>query len=81
MILAKQEFGLHCSLVMCTDTYPGAITDNDLTAGCGVLDMIKDKGATVLTDNNNNNNRRPVSCQRFVPQSPTNEVLCAVRGK
>lgn len=35
---------------MCTDTYPGAITDNDLTAGCGVLDIIKEKGATVLTD-------------------------------
>ena len=38
------------SLVMCTDTYPGAITDNDLTADCGVLDMIKEKGSTVLTD-------------------------------
>jgi hypothetical protein len=38
------------SLVMCTDTYPGSITDNDLTEDCGVLDMIKDKGATVLTD-------------------------------
>lgn len=38
------------SLVMCTDTYPGAITDNALTAECGVLDMIKDKEAKVLTD-------------------------------
>ena len=28
------------SLVMCTDTYPGATTDNELTADCGVLDMI-----------------------------------------
>lgn len=35
---------------MCTDTYPGSITDNDLTKDCGVLDMIKDKSATVLTD-------------------------------
>ena len=38
------------SLVMCTDTYAGSISDNDLTADCGVLDMIQDKGATVLTD-------------------------------
>ena len=38
------------SLVMCTDTYPGSITDNDLTSECGVLDMIKEKGTTVLTD-------------------------------
>ena len=35
---------------MCTDTYPGSITDNDLTSDCGVLDMIKEKGTTVLTD-------------------------------
>ncbi|KAL9970420.1 hypothetical protein ACROYT_G022795 [Oculina patagonica] len=27
-----------------------ATTDNELTADCGVLDMIQDKGATVLTD-------------------------------
>ena len=38
------------SLVMCTDTYPRSITDNDLTSECGVLDMIKEKGTTVLTD-------------------------------
>ena len=38
------------SLVMCTDTYAGSITDKDLTSGCGVLDMIKEKGTTVLTD-------------------------------
>ena len=38
------------NLVMCTDTCPVAITDNDSTEHCGVLDMIKDKGATVLTD-------------------------------
>ena len=38
------------SLVMCTDTYAGSISDNDLTADCGVLDMIQDEGATVLTD-------------------------------
>lgn len=38
------------SVVMCTDTYPGEITDNDLTEQCGVLDMIKEKGTTVLTD-------------------------------
>ena len=38
------------TLVMCTDTYAGSISDNDLTADCGVLDMIQDKGATVLTD-------------------------------
>ena len=38
------------NLVMCTDTYPGSITDNDLTSECGVLDMIKEKGTTVLTD-------------------------------
>ena len=37
-------------LVMCTDAYPGSITDNDLTSDCGVLDMIKEKGTTVLTD-------------------------------
>ena len=37
------------SLVMCTDTYPGSITD-DLTEDCGVLDMTKDHGGTVLTD-------------------------------
>ncbi|KAL9953682.1 hypothetical protein ACROYT_G041135 [Oculina patagonica] len=37
-------------LVMCTDTYPGAITDNELTSDSGVLDMIKEKGTTVLTD-------------------------------
>ena len=35
---------------MCTDTYAGSISDNDLTADCGVLDMIQDEGATVLTD-------------------------------
>ena len=28
---------LHGSLVMCTDTYAGSISDNDLTADCGVL--------------------------------------------
>ena len=33
------------TLVMCTDTYA-----NDLTADCGVLDMIQGKGATLLTD-------------------------------
>lgn len=38
------------SLVVCTDSYPGSITDNDLTSDCGVLDMIKEKGTTVLTD-------------------------------
>ena len=38
------------TLDMCTDTYAGSISDNDLTADCGVLDMIQDKGATVLTD-------------------------------
>ena len=38
------------SLVMCTDTYAGPISDNDLTADCGVIDMIQDEGATVLTD-------------------------------
>ena len=36
--------------VMCTDTYPGGITDNELTEQCGVLDMVKEKGTTVLTD-------------------------------
>ena len=41
---------LYGSLVMCTDTYAGSISDNDLTADCGVLDMIQDEGATVLTD-------------------------------
>ena len=46
MILAKQE--LH--LVMCTDKYAGSVTDNALTTYCGVLDMIQDKGATLLTD-------------------------------
>ena len=35
---------------MCTDTYAGLISDNDLTADCGVIDMIQDEGATVLTD-------------------------------
>ena len=35
---------------MCTDTYAGSISDNDLTADCGVPDMIQDEGATVLTD-------------------------------
>lgn len=38
------------SLVMCTGTYPGSITDSDLTSDCGVLDVIKEKGTTVLTD-------------------------------
>ena len=38
------------SLVMCTDTYAGSISDNDLTADCGVIDMTQDEGATVLTD-------------------------------
>ena len=38
------------SLVMCTDMYAGSVTDSDLTADCGVLDMIQEKGATVLTD-------------------------------
>ena len=38
------------SLVMCTDTYPGWITDSDLASDCGVLDMIKEKGTTVLTN-------------------------------
>lgn len=33
--------------VLCT---AGSVTDNDLTADCGVLDMIQDIGATVLTD-------------------------------
>lgn len=37
-------------LVMCTDTYPGGVTDNELTEQCGVLDMVKEKGTTVLTD-------------------------------
>ena len=36
---------------MCTDTYAGSVTDNDLTADCGVLDTIHGKGATLLTDN------------------------------
>ena len=35
---------------MCTDTYAGSISDNDLTADCGVLDMIQEEGPTVLTD-------------------------------
>ena len=35
---------------MCTHTYPGSITNNDLTSDCGVLDIIKEKGTTVLTD-------------------------------
>lgn len=38
------------SLVMCTDTYPGSLTDNDLTLDRGVLDVIKEKGITVLAD-------------------------------
>ena len=33
--------------VLCT---VGSVTDNDLTADCGVLDMMQDIGATVLTD-------------------------------
>ena len=38
------------SLVLCTDTYAGSISDSDLTADCGALDIIQDEGATVLTD-------------------------------
>ena len=38
------------TLVMCTDTYANSISDDDLTADCGVLDMIQGKGATLLTD-------------------------------
>jgi len=35
---------------MCTDTYAGSVTDNDLTADCGALDMMHGKGAALLTD-------------------------------
>jgi len=35
---------------MCTDTYPGSVTDSDLTSDSGFLDMIKEKDTTVLTD-------------------------------
>ena len=35
---------------MCTDAYLGSITDNDLTSDCGVLDLVREKGTTVLTD-------------------------------
>ena len=52
----------HASLVMCTDTYAGSISDNDLTADWGVLDMIQDEGATVLTDKGFG--IEDVSCQR-----------------
>ena len=42
--------GFHLLCLMCTDTYRGSVTDNDLTADGGVLDMIQDKGATMLTN-------------------------------
>jgi len=35
---------------MCIGPYPGSVTNSDLTSDCGVLDMIKEKGTTVLTD-------------------------------
>ena len=39
----------YSGLVICTDTYPGAVTDKDLYEQCGPLDMIKDKSDRVLT--------------------------------
>jgi len=35
---------------MCNDTYPGSVPDSDVTSDCGAIDMIKEKGTTVLTD-------------------------------
>ena len=37
------------SLLQCSDTYPGTISDNDITEQCGVLDMVN-RGSVVLTD-------------------------------
>ena len=39
----------HGSLLQCSDTYPGTISDNDITEQCGVLDMVR-RGSVVLTD-------------------------------
>ena len=47
--------------VLCR-TYAGSISDNDLPADCGVLNMIQDEGATVLTDKGFG--IEDVSCQR-----------------
>ena len=63
---------------MCTDTYAGSISDNDLTADCGVLDMIQDEGATVLTDKGFG--IEDVSCQRPFTQSSTKEISGSVQG-
>ena len=57
---------------MCTDTYAGSISDNDLTAYWGVLDMIQDEGATVLTDKGFG--IEDVSCQRPFTQSSAKEI-------
>jgi len=37
------------SLLQCSDTYPGTISDSDITEQSGVLDMVQ-KGSVVLTD-------------------------------
>ncbi|XP_022786975.1 uncharacterized protein LOC111327131 [Stylophora pistillata] len=37
------------SLLQCSDTYPGTISDNDITEQCVVLDMVR-RGSVVLTD-------------------------------
>ena len=39
----------HGSLLHCSDTHPGTITDNYITGQCRVLDMLE-KGTIVLTD-------------------------------
>lgn len=39
----------HESRLHCSDTYPGTISDTDLTEQCGVLDMLE-KGSVVITD-------------------------------
>ncbi|XP_028518951.1 uncharacterized protein LOC110252056 [Exaiptasia diaphana] len=39
----------HGGLLCCSDTYPGTISDKDITEQCGVLDNVN-KGKVVLTD-------------------------------
>lgn len=39
----------HGTLLQCSATYPGTISDNDITEQSGVLDMVR-RGSVVLTD-------------------------------
>ena len=50
--LVKHQFGFiypHDGLLHCSDTFPGTISDKDITEQCEVLDKVN-KGKVVLTD-------------------------------